>query len=272
MQDALEDLAISDGYEWTLNSDERLLIRQSGNYSGWYQNGQIIIEQRDLGLSGTLGQEDRAGLEHLINLIEANQIETVYVLHISRLFRDQTLIDAFAFAELCKKHDVKIITPAMRLNLRISMHMDYYRREADWAAKELEVMHGRLYGAKKRKAHQGRWAGGYLPVGYILDERETIEGRSNPDWHKFMPYEPHARVVRLILRRLCLPGMTGGRVARWCAANGIRFEPFPPELAERYTKLVALRHPDTDGGWAVGECQLSGQVIRQLSARCTALS
>ncbi len=129
----------------------------------------------------------------------------------------------------------------------------HYRREADWAAKELEVMHGRLYGAKKRKAHQGRWAGGYLPIGYILDERETIDGRSNPDWHKFIPYEPHARVVRLILHRLCLPGMTGGRVARWCAANGIRFEPFPPELAERYTKLVALRHPDADGGWAISE-------------------
>lgn len=189
-------LAISDSYEWILNPDERQLICQSGNYSGWYQNGQIIVEQRDLGLSGTLGQADRAGLEHLINLIEANRIETVYVLHISRLFRDQTLIDAFAFAELCKKHDVKIITPAMRLNLRISMHMDYYQREADWAAKELEVRHGRLYGAKKRKAHQGCWAGGYLPVGYVLDERETIEGHSNPDWHKFIPYEPHARVVR----------------------------------------------------------------------------
>lgn len=251
MQDALEDLAIEDGYSWILTQEERRAVREAEGYPGWYQNGQVVVEERDLGISGTLGQEERLGLAHIVRLIESDRTEAIYVVHISRLFRDQTLIDAFSFGELCKTHDVKIITPMMRLNLGVPMHMEYYRREADWAAKELEVMRGRLLDARKRKAQQGRWAGGYLPVGYILDEREEVDGRSNPDWHKYIPYEPHARVVRIIFERLRLPGMTGHRVARWCHNKGIRFDLFPPELAERYTPLTALRNIDSGGGWPV---------------------
>jgi DNA invertase Pin-like site-specific DNA recombinase len=254
MQDSLEDLAIDDGYTWTLTPEERQAIREAEGYPGWYQNGQITVEQRDLGISGTKGQEERPGLAHLRHLIEEDQVEALYVVHISRLFRDQTLINAFEFGELCKEFDVKIVTPTIRLNLRLPMHMEYYRREADWSAKELEVMKARLIDAKTRKAQQGRWVGGNIPAGYMLDERREVDGRANPDWHKYQPYEPHARVIRIIFDRLRSPGMTGGRVARWCYQQGIRFEPFPPEMATRYNALCFNQeHQESDGGWPVTE-------------------
>lgn len=254
MQDSLEDLSIEDGYEWTLTPEERQAIRDAAHYPGWYQNGQIIVEQRDLGISGTKGQEDRPGLAHLRRLIEEGQVEALYVVHISRLFRDQTLINAFEFGELCKEFDVKIITPTSRLNLRLPMHMEYYRREADWSAKELEVMKSRLLDAKTRKAHLGRWVGGNIPAGYIVDERPEVDGKPNPDWYKYQPYEPHARVVKMIFDRIRIPGMTAGRVARWCHRQGIRFEPFPPELASRYDNLCFRKeHQEDDGGWPVTE-------------------
>ena len=109
MQDALADMAKRDGYPEDL----------------------IHVEDRDLGLSGTLGSDQREGLAYVIELIEQDRAESVYVVHASRLYRDQTLIDGFAFGELCKKHGVVIVTPSMRLNLRNDMHIRVLRKELD---------------------------------------------------------------------------------------------------------------------------------------------
>ena len=50
---------------------------------------------RDLGISGTKGKDDRPGLAAMIQAIEAAAVEAVYVVHISRISRDQTLIGNF---------------------------------------------------------------------------------------------------------------------------------------------------------------------------------
>ncbi len=257
MQDALEDLAVEDGYAVEFGADDRTRLRERDDYRGWYRNGQIIVEQRDLGISGTKGREQRPGLEHLVALIEAKKLESVYVVHVSRLFRDQTLINAFSFGELCKKYDVKLITPYLRLNLRIPMHMEWYRREADWAAKELENIISRLHGARDVKARQGRYAGGGIPPGYIVDTRRTItvDGREmdNPNFERLRVYEPHAKVIRYIMERLTKPNANLSQIVRDCHRIGIRFEPFPPELVQVRANLQAFSRSkrDADGGWSV---------------------
>jgi hypothetical protein len=73
-QDALADLAKEDGYPDEL----------------------IYVGKRDLGISGTKGREDRPELAHLIEQIEAGVVEAVYTIHISRLYRDQTLTEVTA--------------------------------------------------------------------------------------------------------------------------------------------------------------------------------
>ena len=109
MQDALADQARADGY----------------------RDDQIIVERRDLGISGTKGKEHRPGLAEMIRQIEAGAVEAVYVVHISRISREQSLIGGLEFGELCKKHNVLIVMPTMRLNLRDSMHMRLYRQEIE---------------------------------------------------------------------------------------------------------------------------------------------
>jgi DNA invertase Pin-like site-specific DNA recombinase len=104
MQDALSEQAKTDGY----------------------REDQIIVERRDLGISGTKGKEERPRLAALIQTIEADEVEAVYVVHISRISPDQTLIDGLEFGELCKQHDVLIVMPTMRLNLRDSMNLSHY--------------------------------------------------------------------------------------------------------------------------------------------------
>jgi DNA invertase Pin-like site-specific DNA recombinase len=230
-QNALYDLAREDGYPDEL----------------------IYIGERDLGISGTLGREDRPELAYLIESVEAGKVEAVYTVHISRLYRDQTLINALALGEVFKEHNVIIVTLQMRLNLRDKMHVRLYRMEVERAADELELMAGRLLGARDLKAKSGFYAGEKLPAGYVVDERQTLpSGEPNPAYHVYQIFEPHAQVVRTILERMAMPGMTPTRVARFCDRQGIVFPPFPPEF-ETPANLKALvnSHPNLDGSWPV---------------------
>ena len=234
-QDALADLARDDGYS----------------------EDQIYVEKRDLGISGTKGREEREGLAHLIDCIERDTVESIYVVHISRLFRDQTLIDALAFGELCKEHGVIIVTPQMRLNLRDKMHMRLYRMEVERAADELELMQSRLGAAREIKARQGHYTGGSIPAGYVLDTERRIEvdGRlvDNPNYHKYVVYEPHAEIVRKLFQMARLPGTTVPQIVRQCQNEGLAFPPYPKELAKTKPNSVAFaqsrKHPD--GSWQI---------------------
>ena len=220
-----------------------------------YTEEQIHVERRDLGISGTKGREEREGLAHLIDCIEWDTVESIYVVHISRLFRDQTLIDAFVFGELCKAHNVIIVTPQMRLNLRDRMHMRLYRMEVERAADELELMQSRLGSARNLKGRQGYYSGQNLPTGYVIDTRQKIEANGmmvdNENYQGMQPYEPHANVIRYIFR-LARRGMTPTQIARRCKKEGVVFPPFPPELkiGAILKNFVRLRQ-NPDGSWPV---------------------
>lgn len=230
-QDALEELAKEDGYPDEL----------------------IYVGKRDLGISGTKGREDRPELAYLVELVEAGAVESVYTIHISRLYRDQTLINALSLGELFKEHDVIIVTPQMRLNLRDKMHMRLYRMEVERAADELELMAHRLLGAKNIKARSGGYTGERLPPGFVVNEQEKLpNGDRNPDYHTYQSYEPHSNVVKIIFQRLLLPSETPTRVARYCKQNNITFPSFLPGFdtqANRKTFTTTKR--DATGGWII---------------------
>ncbi len=203
MQDALKDLAKEDGYA----------------------DDMVIVEERDLGISGTLGREQREGLAHLIMRIEADHIESIYVVHISRLFRDQTLIDGLSFGELCKAHNVVLVMPNMRLNLRDKMHLRIYRMELERSADELELMNLRMGGARRLKGRQGFYASGSVAVGFVLGRDKT-----NRTYDKYEIYEPHAEIIRRIFDLFPELNFSAMRVARQLRAEGAFIPFFPPEL------------------------------------------
>ncbi|MCG3209243.1 MAG: hypothetical protein FOGNACKC_02864 [Anaerolineae bacterium] len=230
-QDALIDLAQEDGY----------------------LPEQIHVEDRDLGISGTKGREDRPGLSYLIESVESDQVEAVYVVHISRIYRDQTLINAFALGELLKQHNVIIVTPYMRLNLQDKMHMRLFRMEIERAADELEVMAQRLLGPKNMKGRAGYYTGESIPPGYVVDERKQLpNGKPNPNYHRYQVYEPHAKIVRTIFNQLVIPGITPTRVARDLKKRGIGFAPFSPEYdTKAHHKTYARSKRYQDGSWII---------------------
>jgi DNA invertase Pin-like site-specific DNA recombinase len=218
MQDALAEQAKTDGY----------------------REDQIIVELRDLGISGTKGWEERPGLAALIQAIEANVVEAVYVVHISRISRDQTLIDGLEFGELCKQHGVLIVMPTMRLNLRDSMHLRLYRQEIERAADEIELLKLRLGGPKRHKALSGRFDGRSVAPGYLVDHHPQSE-----TYERYVRYPPHAEVVRTIFQALITTG-TPTRAARWLRDRGIIFPDFAPEVPREHvtrSSLVRSAHP-----------------------------
>lgn len=220
-----------------------------------YPEQLVHVETRDLGMSGTLSQQEREGLAHLVAQVEAEIVESVYVVQVCRLFRDQTLIMPLTFGELCKRHGVMIVTPQMRLNLKDRMHMRIYRMEAERAADELEVMRARLHGGQNLKARQGCYVGGSIPPGYVLGVQKRIEvdGRlvDNPDYHKYRVYEPHSEIVRTVFRMAKIPGTTVPQIVRRCRSEGLSFPPFPAELAnvKANVKVFARAKRAPDGSW-----------------------
>jgi len=202
MQDALSEQAKADGY----------------------RGDQIIVERRDLGISGTKGWEERPGLAALIQAIEADEVEAVYVVPISRISRDQTLIDGLEFGELCKQHRVLIVMPTMCLNLRDSMHMRLYRQEIERAADEIELLKMRLGGPKRHKALSGRFDGRSVAPGYLVDHQAQSETRE-----RYVLYPLHAEVVRTLFQAIITAG-TPTRAARWLRDHSIIFPHFGPEV------------------------------------------
>ena len=214
-----------------------------------YGDDQIVVERRDLGISGTKGKDARPGLAAMIQAIEADAVEAVYVVHISRISRDQTLIGGLEFGELCKQHGVLIVLPMMCLNLRASMHMRLYRQEIERAADEIELLKLRLGGPKRHKALSGRFDGRSVAPGYLVDHDPTSE-----TYERYVVYPPHADVVRLIFQAVLATG-TSTRAARWLRDRGIimpQFTPdIPPEDVQR-SSLVRNTHPQhCPGGFLI---------------------
>ncbi len=253
-QDDLERIAIENGYRSVLTREQVDALRKEADYPGHYINGQIIVEGRDLGVSGTKGQEERAGLAHLIELIEADRVESVYVVEISRISRDQTLITGLQFGELCREHNVIIVTPSMRLNLRDEMHMRMYRYEIDRAAEELKSIRSRMHGAKVMKARHGYHVGNSIPSGFVIDREEHLpDGSLNPYYQKYKIFEPHAKVVHTIFRMLAEPGAYLRGVALECRRRGITFSRLPDDLQAIKSNAASFARtkPNPDGSYPI---------------------
>jgi DNA invertase Pin-like site-specific DNA recombinase len=71
---------------WSLEMQEALIAQAQAD---GYRDDKIVVERRDLGISGTKGKDQRPGLAAMIQAIEADAVEAVYVVHISRISRTQ---------------------------------------------------------------------------------------------------------------------------------------------------------------------------------------
>jgi hypothetical protein len=187
---------------------------------GWTED-RIIVDNRDLGVSGQVRMEDRKAFNEMLRRIamdshepipgfpEENfgeltqrKIKAVVVTNVDRLFRNKWGDESGKFMEICFRYGVIVVTPDFVYDFRISWHIDRFKRRCEEAWNYLEYhVYGRLHPAQDERGFAGFWAGGHFPLGYIVDAQEKIDGVRNPNHYKYIPYRPHAEIIAWIFRR-----------------------------------------------------------------------
>lgn len=164
---------------------------------GW-PDELILVDDRDLGLSGQLRMEDRPAFNEMNRKIANGQVKIVIVAQVDRLFRDRWGQEYAKFMEICYTYGVKVITlnhtrTAIDFiyDFSISWHVDQFRRKCEEAWKYIEGHVYRMLGAREEAAKAGRWTGYGIPTGYIPDLREKVDGQRNPNYMRFISYSAH---------------------------------------------------------------------------------
>lgn len=186
---------------------------------GWVDDGEnIIMDKDDLGLSGQLPMEERPAFVKMLRRIADGTIKTVIAAQVDRLFRDRWGAEYSKFMEICFTYGVKVVTPNPNrtgidfvYDFSISWHVDKFRRKCEEAWNYMENhIYGRMLPAQDALWLAGFWCGGNIPFGFIVDRREKLEnGEKNPNYRKYVVYEPHAEIVVQLLERY---RATGGQL------------------------------------------------------------
>jgi len=167
---------------------------------GWKED-MIIVDDRDLGVSGQLRMEDREAFRDMLRRMQARDnfvpIGAVVARDVSRLFRNKWGDEPGKFMEICFTHNILVVTADFVYDFRISWHIDKFKRKCEEAWSHIENhIFGVMLPAMDEQAYAGFWIGGNLPMGYIVDRREKRDGVENPNHNRFLIYEPHARVIQ----------------------------------------------------------------------------
>ena len=167
---------------------------------GWPEDKIILIDM-DEGVSGSKKIDERQGMSLLFDLISTGEIGAVACQDEDRLFRDVTQIQVNIFIEACRASHVLVLTPSMVYDFANDLtgvfHARQFRFKCEMAAEYINaVIRGKLHKAKHRLQMEGRWAGGSVPTGFMVDMRKTLpDGSKNDNWRRLVPFEPYADVV-----------------------------------------------------------------------------
>lgn len=163
--------------------------------------GYIEIIADDEGMSGTKDIHEMPGLSRVMRLIEGKellhgkQIGWVGAVHVNRLTRDKWLVKPGTIMKECYENDVWIGTLRMDFNFQDEYCQRVFMIEAEESARHLEWMKLVMGGGKATASSNGYYDGRFLVPGYIVD-------RTDLKRKKYVIYEPHAKVIRWLFRRL----------------------------------------------------------------------
>jgi hypothetical protein len=163
---------------------------------GWKER-QIRHPKDDMELSGTLRMEDRPAFKLMLQWIISGQVRAVIAVQVDRLFRDKWGTEYSKFMEICEKYGVLVITPDMVYDFSDPYCIKLFRDRCIQAWEYLEYqIHKRMLGAKDFLGETGRWAGGNLPPGYIVDRN-----KKSPTFRKYIRYMPWSPIILRMFER-----------------------------------------------------------------------
>ncbi|GHO64564.1 hypothetical protein KSC_034560 [Ktedonobacter sp. SOSP1-52] len=164
---------------------------------GWTDE-HIVVYKEDIVVSGRKKMYERLGFSRMIDDITNGRVKAVLAVDVDRFFRDEWGSQYTTFMELCYEHDVIVITPDFISNFKREDHREIFVFNCRRTAMYLKFqVRSRLQYPRKYLQQRGYYAGlGSPPVGYDVDKKPD-----SPTYRKFIPYRPHAEVVRWLFER-----------------------------------------------------------------------
>jgi len=252
----LVDLAKQDGLKTNLDStgvEQWLEQIQSGTeLPGVLEDGEVIVDCQDLGISGTLSDDRRPGLAHMRKCLETTEIGAIYVTEgVSRLSRDPDRVIPRTLLKLMKLSNCKLRTPDGVLSPCIERDWEQLDEDFEEAARELKTLRKRLHRRKMEKAKRGEHVGSAVPPGFFL----PIAGQRNDGSYifgKLELYQPHVEINILVLKEF-IHWRSKTLAARALRARHVVYPFFPQELAYMNTRtsLRTSLRVEEEKGWAI---------------------
>jgi len=156
----LVELAIKDGYHTALavSDVEKWLgeIQSGADIPRALEDGDILIDCRDLGLSGSLSEDKRPGLASLSQKITSGEVGAVYLAEgMSRLSRDRDRVLGYTILKLLKEQKCRIRTPEGIYNPAIPRDWENLAEDIEDSADEMKKFGIRLGRRPASKAAEG---------------------------------------------------------------------------------------------------------------------
>lgn len=137
-----------------------------------------------------------ANMEKVKALVEKGGIKCVYAWHIDRIGRDEEFLMGFKKMLVSNKVNLKIKNPTLCLfneDGTVNGGMELaFSLFATMAKQEMDTKKARFERTKKRNAEQGKYNGGFVQFGYMVDENgKIVECKEEADQVRLL-YELYA--------------------------------------------------------------------------------
>jgi hypothetical protein len=218
---------------------------------------RIEVVDTDMGIGAYSTRiEDRPGLHKwLYEDLPSGRSRVLMASQEDRLFRDRDEIDHNRFIAQVAARDGWVICGQTIYNLRRDFDRERFRMACKSNKFFIEYhIKGRLHPAVQRAALQGRYTGGQVPMGYVVD----YDPRSETYKH-YIVYPPHASlIVDHIFRYFAaLPRPSLMAVARHWEEHGLFWPFYGSEVDPRVIRAgeAGRKRDEALGGYRLGWAQ-----------------
>lgn len=188
---------------------------------GWDKDNILLIDM-DAGISGMTKIDERVGMKQLFELISTGQVGAVACQDEDRLFRDVTQIQVNIFIDVCLRKRVQVITPSIVYVFHHPTMGEFFKKQfrfkSEMAAEYLNFLRGRLGGARDRLRREGKYAGGRVPLGFMVDAR-----KDSPTYKRYVCWPLYANLVRQAFEAFVASGGHSYTTAHQLRLNGVKF-------------------------------------------------
>jgi DNA invertase Pin-like site-specific DNA recombinase len=226
-----------------------------------FPSDRVCIVDADMGIGAySTTIDERPGLKHwLYELLPSGKSRVLLVSQEDRLFRDKWETEHNQFIRQVANYGGWVICGQRVYNFRREMDCEQFRLACKYGRQYIEHhIKGRLHPATQRAAMAGRYVGGRVPMGYVVDYNPH-----SPTYKYLIVYEAHAVLVGDVFKYFAaLPQRFSMAVARHWEQEGLYWPFYGPEVDPRVVRAgeAGRRRDEVLGGYRLGWRVRAGEI------------